>query len=173
MSTNVQIIAVGLGTSPESQDPAVGGLVWGLHIALVPVHRLVLLGRQATDDSRNAFGQRSHNLLKWETNSMKTTLFVLCFFCATAAFGQAVGSAALLSAEPVVAQFCSHPARASQQPMGMEQNLLGQSGFTYAHGERPLWEVASPSQVTPLGDSARVLKRAHETAKKADIVWNN
>jgi hypothetical protein len=104
---------------------------------------------------------------------MKTTLFVLCFFCAAAAFGQTVGTGSLLNGEPVIAQFCSHPARASQQPMGMEQNLLGQSGLTYAHGERPLWEVASPSQVTPLGDSARVLKRAHETAKKADIVWHN
>jgi hypothetical protein len=104
---------------------------------------------------------------------MKTTLFVLCFFCAAAAFGQTVGTGSLLNSEPVIAQFCSHPARASQQPMGMEQNLLGQSGLTYAHGERPLWEVASPSQVTPLGDSARVLKRAHETAKKADIVWHN
>ena len=104
---------------------------------------------------------------------MKTTLFVLCFFCATAAFAQNIGNGAMLSAEPVIPQFCSHAGHASEQPMGMEQNLLGQSRFTYAHGERPLWEVASPSQVTPLGDSARVLKKAHETAKKADIVWHN
>ncbi len=103
---------------------------------------------------------------------MKTMLFVLCFFCATAAFGQTVGAGAV-SAEPVITEFRSHAGRASQQPMGTEQNLLGQSGFTSAHGERPLWEVATPSQVTPLGDSARVLKKAHEAAKKADIVWNN
>jgi len=132
----------------------------------------VLLGRQTPDDIRNPFGQTEPQPLKWENNLMKTTLFVLCFFCATAAFAQNANYGAV-SAEPVVIQFTSHTGHASPQPMGTEQNLLGQSGFTYAHGERPLWEVASPSQVTPLGDSARVLKKAHETAKKADIVWNN
>jgi hypothetical protein len=172
MSTNVQIVAVSLVASPESQDPAVGGLVWGLHIALMPVHRLVSLGWQAPMTHKTLSGKRSRNLLQWETNSMKTTIFVLCFFCATAAFAQNANYGAV-SAEPVVIQFTSHTGHASPQPMGTEQNLLGQSGFTYAHGERPLWEVASPSQVTPLGDSARVLKKAHETAKKADIVWNN
>jgi hypothetical protein len=104
---------------------------------------------------------------------MKTMLFVFCFFCATAAFGQAAGAGALLNSEPVVVEFASHAARASRMPMGVEQNLLEASGFTSAHGERPLWEFATPSQVTPLGDSARTLKKAHETAKKADIVWNN
>ena len=103
---------------------------------------------------------------------MKTTLFVLCLFCATAAFAQNIGYGAV-SAEPVVIQFYSHTAHASAQPMGTEQNLLGRSGSTFAHGERPLWEVAVPSQVTPLGDSARLLKKAHESAKKADIVWHN
>lgn len=104
---------------------------------------------------------------------MKTTLFVLCFFCATAAFGQAIGSGALLSSEPVVVQFASHTGHASQTSMGSAQNLLEQSSFTHARGERPLWEVAIPSQVTPLGDSARSLKKAHDAVKKADIVWNN
>lgn len=132
----------------------------------------VLLGWQATDGSRSLRVDGAENLLKWETNSMKTTLFVLCFLCATAAFGQNIGYGSV-SAEPVIPQFLSHQGHASQQPMGTEQNLLGQSALTSAHGERPLWEVASPSQVTPLGDSARVLKRSHETAKKAEIVWHN
>jgi hypothetical protein len=135
------------------------------------------LGWQATGDapvfSRNASGQTAPQLLEWETNSMKTTLFVLCFFCAAAAFGQTVGTGSLLNSEPVIVEFASHAGHASQRPMGMEQNLLEQSGFTSAHGERPLWEVAKPGQVTPLGDSARTLKKAHEAAKKADIVWNN
>jgi len=150
----------------------VEGLVWGLHVALMPVHRLVSLGWQAPMTRATLSGNRSRNLLKWETNSMKTILLVSCFFCATAAFGQTVGSGAL-SAEPVITEFRSHAGHASQQPMGTEQSLLGQSGFTSAHGERPLWEVAKPSQVTPLGDSARGLKKAHEMAKKADIIWNN
>jgi hypothetical protein len=104
---------------------------------------------------------------------MKTMLFVLCFFCATAAFGQAAGAGALLNNEPVMVQFTSHAGHAAHQPMGAEQNLLEPSSFTSAHGERPLWEFAVPSQATPLGDSARDLKKAHEGAKKADIVWNN
>ena len=104
---------------------------------------------------------------------MKTTLLFLFVFCATAAFSQNASMGALLSNEPVIVEFASHAGHASQQPMGVEQNLLGASGFTSARGERPLWEFATPSQVTPLGDSARVLKKAHETAKKADIVWHN
>jgi len=55
----------------------------------------------------------------------------------------------------------------------MQQNLLGSSGQTRAHGQRPLWEVATPAYVTPLGDSARALKEEHKSAKKADIVWNS
>jgi hypothetical protein len=111
--------------------------------------------------------------MKWETNLMKTTLFVICFFAATAAFGQSASGAALLNAEPMMVTFPSHAGHASQHDLGNAQNLLEQSSYTHARGERPLWEVASPSQVTPLGDSARMLKRAHESAKKADIVWAN
>jgi len=33
--------------------------------------------------------------------------------------------------------------------------------------------VAIPSHVVPLGDSARMLRKEHAGAKKADIVWNN
>jgi hypothetical protein len=121
-----------------------------------------------------SFGEREPQPLKWETNSMKTTLLVLCLLlCATAAFGQNVGSGALLSNEPVIVAFTSHAGHASQQPMGRVQNLLEQSGTTSAHGERPLWEVVKPAPVTPLGDSARMLRKAHDAAKKADIVWNN
>jgi hypothetical protein len=120
------------------------------------------------------FGQTEPQPLQWETNSMKTTLFVLCLLlCATAAFGQNVGNGALLRNEPVIVEFTSHAGHASQQPMGTVQNLLGQSGATSARGERPLWEVVKPAPVTPLGDSARMLKKAHDSAKKADIVWNN
>ena len=104
---------------------------------------------------------------------MKTMLFAFCFFCATAAFGQTTGAGALLNSEPMVVEFTSHAARASRMPMGVQQNLLEGSNVTSAHGERPLWEFATPAKVTPLGDSARMLKKAHEAAKKADIVWNN
>jgi hypothetical protein len=111
--------------------------------------------------------------LKRETNSMKTTLLVVCFLCATAAFGQSVAGSSGLSSEPVIVEFAAHPGRASQKDMGTEQNLLERGSFTHARGERPLWEFATPSQLTPLGDSARNLKKNHESAKKADIVWTN
>jgi len=104
---------------------------------------------------------------------MKTIVFAAFFFFATEALGQTTGGAALLNSEPVVTQFASHDARASQQPMGMERNLLGVSAVTSARGERPLWEFASAVALIPLGDSARDLKKAHEVAKRANIVWTN
>ena len=104
---------------------------------------------------------------------MKVTLFVLCFFCATVAFGQASGGGGSLSNEPVVTQFTSHPGHASQAGMLQSQDLLEKSVNVQAHGERPLWEVAVPAPVTPLGDSARLLKQEHGAAKKAEIVWSN
>jgi hypothetical protein len=103
---------------------------------------------------------------------MKSTVFVLCLLCATAAFGQSVGATAL-SAQPVVVQFYSHPEHASPLPMAQEQSLLIPSAYTYAKGERPLWEFAPDSYATPLGDTARQLKKEHAAAKKSDTVWVN
>jgi hypothetical protein len=106
---------------------------------------------------------------------MKTTFFALCFLCFTgAAFGQAsIAATSSIDSQPQVYEFRSHQGRASQQGMGQEQNLLGVAGYSQAHGVIPLWEVITPSRVTPLGDAARLLKKEHATAKKADIVWNN
>jgi hypothetical protein len=100
------------------------------------------------------------------------TLILLCFLSATTAFAQNVAYGTV-SAEPVIPQFASHASRAAMEPMRADQNLLGTFAPTVAHGERPLWEVATPAAVTPLGDSARMLKKAHETAKKAEVVWHN
>jgi hypothetical protein len=100
---------------------------------------------------------------------MKITVFALCFMCATAAFGQL----SAISNQPQPLVMVDHPARASQHPMAEEQTLLTADGFTYAHGERPLWEFASTPHNVPLGDIARDLKREHLTAKKADKVWND
>jgi hypothetical protein len=57
--------------------------------------------------------------------------------------------------------------------MGQEQNLLIGSGNAQAHGVRPLWEVYVSSQAMPLGDAARLLRKEHSSAKKADVVWEN
>ena len=101
---------------------------------------------------------------------MKTAVLGFCFLCATGAFGQSVGSAIMGS----VIQMTSHAEQASQHAMAPEQSLMEHSGFSYAQGERPLWEVQPLSQArpVPLGDIARMLRKEHETCKKADIVVN-
>jgi hypothetical protein len=104
---------------------------------------------------------------------MKITLFLFCLFCATAAFGQAVYGGSALNAEPQMLNFPTHPARALQQPMGQQENILESSAIVSAHGERPLWEVAPKKQEVPLGDVARMFRKEHATAKKAVIVWDN
>ncbi|MGA9813946.1 MAG: hypothetical protein WBQ64_14265 [Terriglobales bacterium] len=105
---------------------------------------------------------------------MKTTLLVLGLLCfAGAAFGQASPGGVGLSAEPIVYEFQSHAGHASQTEMGRRQDIMEQSNNVQAHGVRPLWEVATPAYVVPLGDSARMLKKEHMYARKAEIVWNN
>jgi hypothetical protein len=103
---------------------------------------------------------------------MKTTLFLLCLLCTTAALGQSYAAAAL-SNEPQPLQMVSHPARAAQHAMAAEQNLLDSSGYLYAQGERPLWEVAPVKVSVPLGDVARFYRQEHLAAKKADFVRND
>ena len=104
---------------------------------------------------------------------MKTTLFALCFLCATAAFGQSAAGGGALSNEVQVFQMASHPQRATQMPMAQEQNLFDRSGYFFVEGERPLWEVQPLSPKVPLGDIARTLRKEHETAKKADFIRND
>jgi hypothetical protein len=59
--------------------------------------------------------------------------------------------------------------------MAQEQSLLGGAGtVTIGHGELPLWEVAPKEPpAIPLGDTARLLRKQHETAKKAQFVFEN
>jgi hypothetical protein len=103
---------------------------------------------------------------------MKINVLALCLlFSASVAFGQTNGS--LLNSQPSMIEFSSHESSASPHSMGAEKNLLDSPGNTWAQGERPLWEVAPVSHPTPLGDSARVLKKEHAAAKKADLIWNN
>jgi hypothetical protein len=100
---------------------------------------------------------------------MKTTVFAICFLCATAAFGQTSG----FSYQPQPLVMVDHPSRAIQHPMASEQTLLETSSFTYEKGERPLWEFATDSTPVPLGDTARMFKKQHATAKKAQLVLND
>ena len=105
--------------------------------------------------------------------SLKIGIFALCFLCSAAAFGQSGASAGALSSQVSTVGFSSHEEFAIQKPMATEHSLLEASTTSWAQGERPLWEVAPVIYRTPLGDSARQLKKEHENAKKADFIWNN
>jgi hypothetical protein len=104
---------------------------------------------------------------------MKTTFLVLLFFCATGGFAQVGGGS--ISGPTLTQPFsmATHTSHAAPQQMAPKQSLLEGSGQVYiAHGERPLWEVAPPEPPTvPLGDIARMLKKEHATAKKAQFVY--
>ncbi|MFZ0774831.1 MAG: hypothetical protein WCA49_14380 [Candidatus Sulfotelmatobacter sp.] len=102
---------------------------------------------------------------------MKTTIIALCFLCASAAFAQ---SAPVLTNNPQVMQFQEHVSHASQHAMGQELTLLGSSSpYTYAQGERPLWEFGSDKQEIPLGDVARAYRKGHTIDRKATKVFEN
>ena len=96
---------------------------------------------------------------------------LLCF--SGAAFGQASVGTSGLNAQPIVYEFPSHDGHASQQGMGLPANIMEESANVQAHGVRPLWEVHVPAYTAPLGDTARLLRKEHLSAKKAEIVWNN
>lgn len=103
---------------------------------------------------------------------MKTTLFLTVFFlaCATAACAQ---SAPVLPNNPQPMVMTEHPVHAAQHAMGEESSLLGGavSAYTYAQGERSLWEFGpSAKRETPLGDVARAYRKDHAVVRKAEIV---
>jgi hypothetical protein len=95
---------------------------------------------------------------------MKTLIFVACFFCATFAFSQ---TASVVVANPQPLEMSGHTEHASQHAMGQESSLLMQSSYSYAKGEVPLADLASPIYETPLGDVARAYRKEHANAPKA------
>jgi hypothetical protein len=97
---------------------------------------------------------------------MKTTIFALCFLCASAAaFGQ-TASVQSNNPQPIYMPD-DRPQRAAQHDMGLESNLLGAPAYTYAQGERPMSEFVTLTPETPLGDIARAYRKEHSTAPKA------
>jgi len=102
---------------------------------------------------------------------MKITIIAFCFLCATAAFGQ---NAPVLTNNPQQMQVPEHMEHASVHAMGQELSLLGSSSpYSYAQGERPLWEFGSVKQETPLGDVARAYRKGHTIDRKAAKVVEN
>lgn len=100
---------------------------------------------------------------------MKKLLFAVMIFGGTAAFGQA----AALSAQPQVIEFPEHPRHAELTPLACEHPLVGGApdNYSYAKGERPLWEFGPVSEPVSLGDVARAYRKQKLAVKKADIVF--
>jgi len=101
---------------------------------------------------------------------MKITLLMLFLFCTVAAFGQM--GAGVMSSQPVVLQVPDHPQHAETHAMAQERPIVGGTAdmYTYAKGERPLWEFGPVSQPVPLGDVARAYRKEKMTGKKAEII---
>ena len=101
---------------------------------------------------------------------MKNTLLVVMIvFAGSACFGQA----ASISNQPQVIQMSSHPMHADQHAMASEHPLVGggPNTYSYAQGERPLWEFGPVSEPVPLGDIARAVRKEKLNAKKAEFVF--
>jgi hypothetical protein len=101
---------------------------------------------------------------------MKTIILGALLLCTAAAFGQASTGGAV-HVQPL--QFDNNPQHAQRVPMAAEQPLVGAGGdtYSYAQGERPLWEFGPVSQPIPLGDVARAYRKQKETARKAQFVF--
>jgi hypothetical protein len=100
---------------------------------------------------------------------MKTLLIAFLFLCSVAAFSQ---TAASLSNQVTPVVIVDHPQHASYNRMACESPLVGggPDTYSYAQGERPLWEFGPVSVPVPLGDVARAYRKDKQTAKKAGIV---
>jgi hypothetical protein len=101
---------------------------------------------------------------------MKTIFGTLFFLCATAAFSQ---NAPVLNNDAQPLRITDHPEHAAQHGLAPETSLLGGSSYSYAKGEVPLAEFASPIYETPLGDLARALKKERANNPKAKKVSEN
>lgn len=101
---------------------------------------------------------------------MKTTLLVLFLLCTAAAFGQ---TAAAVSAQAQPMIMYEHPEHATLHDLATERPLVGAgpNAYTYAQGERPLWEFGPVSDPVPLGDIARAVRKEKLTARRAAIVF--
>jgi hypothetical protein len=103
---------------------------------------------------------------------MKTTIFALLFLCASvAAFGQ---TASVLSNNPQhIVMPDDRPQHAAEHSMATESSLLSSGTISWAKGEVPLAELASPMYHTPLGDIARAYRKEHAIVPKAAKVTEN
>jgi hypothetical protein len=82
-----------------------------------------------------------------------------------------VGSS--ISSQPNFTEFSEHVEHATPHAMATENSLVGgiANAYSYAQGERPLWEFGPVSQAKPLGDVTREVRAQKLTARKAEIIF--
>ena len=152
---------------------------WKLHDSAIHIGTTLAVIRaeprrtQVTPGHLRTFATRIASAKTLEQTQMKTLMFALCILCASVAWGQSAAGASAMSAEPVITQFYSHPRPAVQSGMAVEARVLERSTAVSGRGVLPLWEFATVSHETPLGDIARELRQQHETSKKAARVVTN
>jgi hypothetical protein len=93
------------------------------------------------------------------------------FLFAASAFGQQ--AAPVMPNVPVEFTISGNPAHAERHELAQEHTLMASDLYSYAQGEQPLWQFASDKRVTPLGDIARELRKQHDNAPKAEVIWEN
>jgi hypothetical protein len=78
----------------------------------------------------------------------------------------------MTTTQPKALRIPDHPQHAERQALATEKPLVGAGteAYSYAKGERPLWEFGSDAEATPLGDVARAFRKEKLTSKKAEIV---
>jgi hypothetical protein len=101
---------------------------------------------------------------------MKRLLLTFLLLSASAAFGQFYGNHIDATPQPYHAP--DHTAHASYATMTEEHGIVGGGGFTFGQGERPVSDFPQMA-ATPLGDTARELKKQHAQLKKSRMVWEN
>jgi len=96
---------------------------------------------------------------------MKTSILAIFLFCAAGAFAQ--NGTVLQNVPQPYQPPDDRSARAVEHSMGQETSLLSGLSITYAKGEVPLSDLASPMYQTPLGDIARAYRKEHADVPKA------
>jgi hypothetical protein len=81
-------------------------------------------------------------------------------------------NAAVLSNQVAPLVMVDHPQHAEPHAMRHEQPIAGLTAdtYTFAHGERPLWEFGEVTEQPSLGDVARAFRKEKLTMKKAERV---